>query len=92
MKDESLQKTIQAYLLQKNIHRAAIFGSYARNEANEHSDIDLLIEADGLTMFDILRMELELEQLTNKKIDMVEYSAIKPSIREQVLASQIRIL
>ncbi len=78
--------------MSKNIRRAAVFGSYARGEATNESDVDLLIEADGLTMFDILRIEEELSQLTNKAFDVVEFKALKTSIRERVLTSKIDLI
>ncbi len=75
------------------ITKAAIFGSFARNEANKDSDIDLLIESNKpFSLFDVLRLEKELSQATSRKIDIVEYSAIKGSIRENVLKDAISIL
>jgi uncharacterized protein len=75
------------------IKRASVFGSYSRNEQTEGSDVDLLIETSGsFTLFQFLKLERELSESTSKKIDLVEYSAIKPSIRERVLAEAISIL
>ncbi len=76
-----------------NITKASLFGSYARGEQNENSDVDLLIDTNGkLNLFDILRLENKLKETIARKVDIVEYNAIKSSIREQVLKEAIQIL
>jgi predicted nucleotidyltransferase len=75
------------------IKRAAIFGSMAKGNHNTDSDIDILIEGDAeFTMFKLLSLEEEIAELTHRKVDLVEYGAIKPSIRQEVLQSAIAIL
>ncbi len=75
------------------LKRAALFGSFARNEADDNSDIDILIEPkSGFTLFDMLRMEETLREKLNRKIDLVEFSAIKPSIRERVLEQAVTLI
>ena len=83
---------IQTYLKGKNIEKAELFGSFARGDSTSESDIDLLISKKGMTLFDILQMEEDLEKITNRKIDIVEYSAIKPNLRNYILAHLIPIL
>lgn len=65
-----------------------------RGGAGEHSDIDLLIEpVNGFTLFNkMLRIEEEISELAKCKVDLVEYSALKPSIKKEVLLSAITIL
>ncbi|MGA0560454.1 nucleotidyltransferase family protein [Larkinella sp. VNQ87] len=92
MQSQALFQTIQTYLLQNQVQKAAIFGSFARGEETSASDIDLLIEADGLTLFDILRFEEELSDLTKRPVDIVEYRALKPSIRNRVMAGKIDLI
>ena len=91
--NESLKLTILSVLRRQPIQRAAIFGSFARGEEQAHSDIDLLIEySTPHSLFDILRLENELQDATSRKIDLVEYSAIKPGIKEKILSQAISIL
>ncbi|WP_409013351.1 nucleotidyltransferase family protein [Dyadobacter sp. CY343] len=92
MNKPELYQNLKHYLLQKKITKAAVFGSFARNEENAESDIDLLIEGNNLTMFDILRIEDELESLYNRKIDLVEYKAVKPSIQHHVFKNIIQLI
>lgn len=75
------------------IKRAAIFGSFAKGTMNTDSDVDLLIEPEhGFTMFKMISLEEEISSLLNRKVDLIEYSALKPSIRTEVLATAITIL
>jgi len=89
---EQLYQAVKQYLLQKNIVKAAVFGSYARNEETGESDIDLLIETKGMTMFDILRLEDELQSICNRKIDLVEYKAVKPSIQKYAFSDLVQLI
>jgi len=92
MDKQQLYQSLKTYLLQKNISRAAVFGSFARNEETEQSDIDLLIETKGMSMFDILRIEDELQTLLKRKIDLVEYKAVKSSIHKYVFANLVELI
>jgi predicted nucleotidyltransferase len=75
------------------IKRAAIFGSTAKGNMNADSDVDLLIEAEqGFTLFKMLKLEEEISELVRRKVDIVEYSALKSSIKTEVLSSAITIL
>jgi len=90
---EKYSKIILPVLKRYLIKRAAIFGSVAKGNEMPTSDIDLLIEpAKGFTFFEFLKLEQEISSLVNRKVDLVEYSAIKPSIKEEVLLSAITIL
>ena len=90
---EIYKQQIQPVLKKYLIKHAAIFGSFAKNKATLISDIDLLIEpAEDFTLFSLLQMEEELAEITHRKVDIVEYSALKDSIRQEVLQTAIRVL
>jgi len=66
---------------------------FAKDNANSDSDVDLLIEpTSGFTIFKMLKLEDEISDLIKRKVDLVEYTALKPSIRKEVLSSAINIL
>jgi hypothetical protein len=61
------------------ISELGLFGSYARGDFNEHSDIDILVDFSGrIDGFDYIRLAHELEDAFNYKIDMVSRKGIKP--------------
>ena len=90
---EQYQKLILPVLQRYLIKRAAFFGSFAKGTNTAKSDVDLLIEpSKGFTIIEYFELEREISTLTNRKVDIVEFSAIKSSIREEVLSSAISIL
>ncbi|MBS1527977.1 MAG: nucleotidyltransferase domain-containing protein [Bacteroidetes bacterium] len=90
---EQYQKLILPVLKRYFIKRAAIFGSAAKGSMGVDSDLDLLIEpGKNFTLFNLLSLEAEISNLINRKVDLVEYGAIKASIRQDVLSTAITIL
>lgn len=60
------------------ISELGLFGSYARGDNNENSDIDILVDFRGrIDGFDYIRLAHELEDMFKQKIDMVSRSGIK---------------
>ncbi len=70
----------------------ALFGSTARNEANENSDLDFLVEFKGSATFDgYMGLKFYLEDLFNKKVDLVTRNSLKPRIKDIVLKEAIDV-
>jgi len=69
-----------------------VFGSVARDEANEGSDIDLLVELEpGRSLMDHAALWLELQQAVGRRVDVVSDRGIKPRMRERVLREAVPI-
>jgi predicted nucleotidyltransferase len=63
-----------------------IFGSVARGQADEQSDIDLLVTMEpGRSLLDHAALWLEIQELLGYKVDVVSEGGLKPRIRERVL-------
>jgi predicted nucleotidyltransferase len=90
----SIKKRSLPILRRHAVKKAAIFGSFARGEAKASSDVDILIEYQGKnkTLFDLVDLKAELENVLRRKVDLVTYSSIYWRIREQILAEQVIIL
>jgi len=74
------------------VSRASLFGSVVRGEQTEKSDIDILVEVPhSKSLFDMMDIQFELEDVLKKKVDLVEYKAIKPALKENILSSQLLI-
>ena len=90
---DEIKEKILPILKKYNVIRAGIFGSVARGEADEDSDVDILVEiADRISLLDFVGLKLELEEALGKKVDLGEYSVIKPLIREQVLTETVGVI
>ena len=93
---EQIYETLQQYLtkLQEKyrVKALGIFGSYVTGKATDDSDLDLLVEFHGdLTFDNYMDLKFFLEDLFDKKIDLVIRDDIKPQIREKVLGETIYV-
>jgi hypothetical protein len=71
-------------------YNVRVFGSVARSEADEQSDIDFLVELGaGRTLFDLGGLQYDLEQLLGCRVDVVTERGLKPRIRERVLREAV---
>ena len=76
------------------MNKAGIFGSYSRGEQRKGGDIDIVIniEDKNTSLIGFIRLVRLLEEALKRKVDLVEYSAIKPRIKEKILKEEIRII
>lgn len=89
---DHIKENIIPILKRYHVKRAGLFGSYAKGENTTTSDIDILVELDGkMSLMDFVRIKLDLEDHLNSKVDLVEYQAIKPRLKERILAEELRI-
>jgi predicted nucleotidyltransferase len=80
-RDEILKKLKQrkeGLLARYPISELAVFGSYARNDFNENSDIDILVDFNAPIGIKYIALANELEDIFEKKIDLVSRKGIKP--------------
>lgn len=76
----------------RDIARVSVFGSYARHEADEHSDIDLLVDREGGRLLRILGLGTEVEEATGKSVDIYDVSELLPGdFRDAVLAEAVAL-
>ena len=66
----------------------------AKGTETANSDVDILVDLGDkkISLFDFVGIKLELEDVLGKKVDLVEYSTIKPTIKKMVLAEEVDIL
>ncbi len=71
------------------VKEIGLFGSYLKNEQNEESDIDILVEFyEGKKTFDnYMGLKFFLEELFDKKVDLVLKNAVKPFLKEQIMGN-----
>lgn len=92
-KIDEIKRKILPILKRYNVKRAGIFGSIARGEEYQESDIDILVEIEGrMSLLDFAGLKLELEEALGKRVDLGEYSTIKPIIKKQILSEEVSIL
>jgi len=78
--NSNLINSLSKYFINQPIEKAWIFGSYARSEEVNESDIDILVNFSTdsrITLFKYARIVNELKKITGKNIDLVEVGQLK---------------
>ena len=90
---EEIKRKILPILKKYEVTKAGIFGSVVRGEETRESDIDILVEINTrMSLLDFVGLKLELEDALGIPVDLGEYSAIKPIVKEQILSEEVAIL
>ena len=72
------------------VSRLALFGSCVRGEDRPDSDVDILVEFnDTVSIFKFLEVKEYLEEILGRSVDLVMQRALKPQLRERILAEAI---
>lgn len=81
---DSVKDKIIKILKEHNITKASIYGSYARGEANENSDIDIVVELNRRSLFELVGLKQDIEDATGLKVDITTYHGLDKSPREGI--------
>jgi len=68
-----------------SVKEIGLFGSFSDDTNNEESDIDILVELEKPIGWRFFSLELYLEKIFNRKIDLVTKNALKEQIKESIL-------
>ena len=89
----SLTIKILPILKEEGVLRSAFFGSVARGEANENSDVDILVDLPkGSSLFDLIDLQKKLEDAIGKKVDVITYGGVSPLLKDIIQKDEIKIL
>jgi len=87
-KREDILQTARKY----GAYNVRVFGSVARGEADEKSDIDLLVDMEkGRSLLDLIGLLIDLESLLGCKVDVVTVKGLRERIRERVLKEAVAL-
>ncbi len=90
---EEVKKLAIPILKAHKIKKAAVFGSFARGDFDDKSDVDILIEPpEGFSLFDLAGLHLDLEDTLGRKVDVVVYNSINPLIKGRVMKEKKDII
>lgn len=82
LRQEHIDK-IKSYFYNKPVLKAYLIGSYSREDADENSDIDILVELDYSKQIglEFVQMQLDLQDLLHHKVDLLSEKAVSKYIR-----------
>lgn len=88
----TLRTQLPALRERHGVRSLAMFGSYARGEARQRSDLDLLVEFERVpTLLQFVELELSLSDLLGVKVDLVMKDSLKPAIGRRILAELVPV-
>ncbi|MBI1929006.1 nucleotidyltransferase family protein [Candidatus Poribacteria bacterium] len=83
---EETLKTYKPLLREKfKVKEIGIFGSYARGEESDESDVDLLVAFDETIGWEFIDLKDFLEGILDKPVDLVTVNALKPQLKGEIL-------
>lgn len=71
------------------VRRLGLFGSYARGDTNESSDLDFVVEFEKKSFDAYMDLKFFLEELFQRRVDLVISDAIKPQLRPIIMKEVI---
>jgi len=93
MKREEVLRVLAEHrpkLKEFSVKSLAIFGSVARDEATEASDIDVLVEFQGpVGLFTFIRLKQYLEEILGCRVDLATGEALRKEMRDEILREAI---
>ena len=89
---EEIKRRIVPVAKKYDISVVWLFGSYARGEANEMSDVDLLIEGGSIrTLFQLSALRLELEDALQKPVDLITVGCRDEAFLRKIRQDEVRL-
>jgi len=90
---DELREKVSAPMRRRGVVRAGIFGSMARGEAGEGSDVDFLVELEkGRSLVDLAGLRLDLCDLLDRDVDVATPNSLHPKLRERILRELVPLL
>lgn len=93
MDNKDLKKKLKKLkpILEKNykVKTIGLFGSFAKNEANEDSDVDILVQFSEDIGWEFVDLKQFLEENLEREVDLVTVEALKPELKEEILRDVI---
>ncbi len=91
--NQNLIHQLQDYFSNQPVLKAYLFGSFARNEQDENSDIDLYVVFDPNVPIgmEFIQIYLDLKELTGREIDLVTEKSLSKYVKPQVEKEKILI-
>ena len=95
MSTQAMRKVIADYFKTQPVLKAWLYGSFARGEETPRSDVDILFVPDRtgkpFTLFTQGGMLMDLQELLNRKVDLVEEGSLRPYAAESANRDKILI-
>lgn len=86
------RQAIRALAVRHRVANPRVFGSVARGDDREDSDLDILVDTlEETTLFDLGGLQHDLEILLQRRVDLATSKGLRPKVRDRVLAEAVAI-
>lgn len=89
MNIQTIQQKTTPLFEHYRVRKAAVFGSAARGEERPDSDVDILVEMGEGRAFDFFSLQEDLSEQFGRRVDLVEYVALRPELKDSILADAV---
>lgn len=87
---QKLKEIAMPILNMYGVKKAAVFGSFARGDATESSDVDLLVNySEHTSLFDVVRLKRSLESALGRNVDLVSYEWIDEHLKDRIMKERV---
>ena len=93
MKSNQVISTIKPILLKYGVTKSDLFGSFARGDYNDQSDVDVLIDLpENMSLFGLAALQSELKENLGRDVDVVTYDAVNKYVKKYIFQSTLQII
>jgi predicted nucleotidyltransferase len=90
---EQIKQRVVPILKEAGIIRSSLFGSYVTGDQTKESDVDLLVEfPTGKSLFDLIDLQNELQEVLGKNVDVITYNSVSPYLKKYIFEHQMQLL
>lgn len=90
---DEIRRTVAAPMSRRGVVRAGVFGSFARGDASDSSDVDFLVEfEEGRTLVDLAGLRLDLCDALGREVDVATPGSLHPKMRDRILLEVVSLL
>jgi predicted nucleotidyltransferase len=81
------RREILALAASHGARNVRVFGSIARGDVHEESDVDFLVDIEpGRSLLDVIALEQDLKQLLGRKVEVLTEEGLSPYLQQRILA------
>ena len=93
MATDQIISTIKPILQKYGVIKSDLFGSYARGDFNDGSDVDILIDPpENMSLFGLIKLQNELKDSLKKEVDVVTYEYISKYLKPYIYQNIVTII
>lgn len=93
MGSDQIISKIKPILLKYGVTKSDLFGSFARGDYDEHSDVDVLIDTpEKMSLFDLIYLKGDLEKSLDREVDVITYDAVNKYVKKYVFENTLKVI